>query len=55
MQVQEFDLSVGEALRIGDHVLTLIDVDGGEVDIRIDDVSGDSQESSGVPNGPPAK
>ncbi len=35
---QEFDLSIGEALRIGDRIVTIVDVDGIEVGFRIDDL-----------------
>lgn len=39
MQTHEFELSVGDAVRIGDRVLTLIDIEDGEVAFRIDVLS----------------
>ena len=35
---QEFDLLIGEALRIGDRIVTIVDVDGIEVGFRIDNL-----------------
>ena len=34
---KEFDLSVGEALRVGDWFVTVVDIDGTDVSFRIDD------------------
>jgi len=45
--VQEFELSVGDAIRIGNRVLTLIDIDGGEVAFRIDEVPETRDSDSG--------
>ena len=36
MREEEFELSVGDVLRIGDHIVTVIDIDGAETSFRID-------------------
>jgi hypothetical protein len=33
---REFELSVGDILRIGHHVITVVDIDGQDVSFRID-------------------
>ena len=33
----EIELSVGDVLQIGDHIVTIVDIDGQEVSFRIDD------------------
>lgn len=33
------ELAVGDVLRIGDHTLTVIDIDGSEVSFRLDDAA----------------
>jgi hypothetical protein len=53
--VQEFELSVGDAIRIGNRVLTLIDIDGGEVAFRIDEVPLEPRDSESGENFMPAK
>jgi hypothetical protein len=53
--VQEFELSVGDAIRIGNRVLTLIDIDGGEVAFRIDEVPIESRDSDAGESYGPAK
>jgi hypothetical protein len=53
--VQEFELTVGDAIRIGNRVLTLIDIDGGEVAFRIDELPIDTRDSDGGEGFPPAK
>ena len=45
MQTHEIELSVGDAVRIGDRVLTLIDIDNGEAAFRVDVLSRDSCDS----------
>jgi hypothetical protein len=40
---REFELSVGDVLQIGNHTITVIDIDGLDVSFRID--SEDSAES----------
>jgi len=45
VQTHEFELSVGDAVRIGDRVLTLIDIEEGEAAFRIDVLSRDSRDS----------
>ena len=37
MQIHDFDLTVGDILRVGDAVITVIDIDNGEVTFRIDE------------------
>ena len=44
VQSQEFEVTVGDILRIGDTTVTVIDIDGGEITFRIDD--GDSLDDS---------
>jgi hypothetical protein len=53
--VQEFELSVGDAIRIGNRVLTLIDIDGGEVAFRIDEVPIEAHDSDIGDSFAPAK
>jgi hypothetical protein len=55
VQRQEIELSVGDAVKIGNCIITLIDIDGVEAAFRIDDIP---LESSGLDSGdrsPPAK
>ncbi|MEX2286564.1 MAG: hypothetical protein WD648_05690 [Planctomycetaceae bacterium] len=35
-QFREFELTVGDVVQIGDHAMTVIDIDGLEVSFRID-------------------
>jgi len=44
---EEFELSVGDMLIIGDHIVTVIDVDGAEASFRID--KSETQEFNLVP------
>jgi hypothetical protein len=44
LQTKEFELSVGQAIRIGDRVITVVDIDSGEVAFRIDDSPFDRSE-----------
>ena len=37
MQIHDFDLTVGDILRVGDTIITVIDIDNGEVTFRIDE------------------
>ena len=37
VQIHDFDLTVGDILRVGDTVITVIDIDNGEVTFRIDE------------------
>ena len=37
VQIQEFDLIVGDILRVGGKTVTVIDIDQGEVTFRIDE------------------
>ncbi len=53
--MQEFELSVGDAIRIGNRVLTLIDIDGGEVAFRIDEVPLETRDPDAGENFVPAK
>jgi hypothetical protein len=48
VQTKEFELSVGEAVRIGDRVITLIDIESGEAAFRIDVLVRDSSETEAV-------
>jgi hypothetical protein len=36
MRNQEIELSIGEALVLGDHLLTLLDIEGKHVLVRVD-------------------
>ncbi len=36
VQEQEIELSIGDSLQIGQHTVTVIDIEGGEVSFRID-------------------
>ncbi|MGD9856625.1 MAG: hypothetical protein AB7U20_16885 [Planctomycetaceae bacterium] len=36
MQAQEIELSIGDCLQIGDHTVTIVDIEGDEVNFRID-------------------
>jgi hypothetical protein len=53
--VQEFELTVGDAIRIGNRVLTLIDIEGGEVAFRIDELPTDTRDSDSGDGFAPAK
>ena len=35
-QFREFELTVGDVVQIGDHAMTVVDIDGLEVSFRID-------------------
>lgn len=35
--LQEFDLTVGDVLRVGDTMVTVIDIENGEITFRIDE------------------
>jgi hypothetical protein len=45
VQTKEFELSVGDAVRVGDRVITLIDIEDGEAAFRIDVLSRDASDS----------
>jgi hypothetical protein len=53
--VQEFELTVGDAIRIGNRVLTLIDIDGGEVAFRLDEIPSEKRDADSGENFVPAK
>ena len=36
--VNEFDVAVGDVLQIGDRIVTVIDIENGEISVRIDHV-----------------
>lgn len=36
MQEHEFELQVGDTLRLGDYTVTIVDIDRDEVSVRID-------------------
>lgn len=36
MQAQEIELSIGECLQVGEHTITVLDIEGGEVSFRVD-------------------
>jgi hypothetical protein len=38
VQDHEFDLQVGDTLQVGDYTVTVVDIDGDEVSVRIDPV-----------------
>ncbi len=52
MQILELDLTVGDSFRVGNHIVTLIDVDGSDAAFRIDDLH--SEHDDKRPD-PPAK
>jgi len=41
VQEYEFELSVGEVIRIGNHVVTVIDIEGADVSFRVEEISSD--------------
>jgi hypothetical protein len=55
VQTKEFELSVGDAVQIGDRVITLIDIDSGEAAFRIDVLTRDTSESEAVEGFPLAE
>jgi hypothetical protein len=55
VQRQEIELSVGDAVRIGNRIITLIDIDGLEVAFRIDEVPLEAAGSEANEKAPPAK
>jgi hypothetical protein len=55
VQRQEIELSVGDAVRIGNRIITLIDIDGLEVAFRIDEVPLEAAGSEINDKAPPAK
>jgi hypothetical protein len=44
VQTKEFELSVGDAVQIGDRVITLIDIEEGEAAFRVDVLSRDAAD-----------
>jgi hypothetical protein len=53
---QEIELSIGEVVQIGDYVVTVVDIDGPEVSVRIDPVESDELVLSGQDRkAPPGK
>jgi hypothetical protein len=55
VQRQEIELSVGDAVRIGNCIITLIDIDGVEAAFRIDDLPVESSALDAGEKSPPAK
>ena len=55
MQPREFDLSVGDAIQIGDRMLTLIDIESGEAAFRIDVLNRDPSDYEAVEGSPLAE
>jgi hypothetical protein len=45
VQRHEIELSIGDAVRIGEHTLTIVDIDGLEVSFRIDPSDADDESS----------
>lgn len=41
---REFELSVGDVLQIGEHTVTVVDIDGTDVSFRIDSETDDASE-----------
>ena len=41
MQEREIELAVGDAVRIGQYTVTVIDIDGPEVSFRVDSLESD--------------
>ncbi len=37
MHSHEFELAIGDTIHVGDHTLTVVDMDGAEVIFRVDD------------------
>lgn len=55
MRNQEIELSIGEALVLGDHLLTLLDIEGKHVLVRVDphdSVALDMNSASDLPAPP---
>ena len=50
VQVHDFDLIVGDILRVGDTIITVIDLDNGEVTFRIDEGEMHDDPRSNDPN-----
>ena len=50
VQVHDFDLIVGDILRVGDTIITVIDIDNGEVTFRIDEGEMHDDPRSNDPN-----
>jgi hypothetical protein len=48
VQIHELEVTVGDMIQIGETVLTVIDIDHGDVTFRIDD--GDGRDPSGLPS-----
>ena len=47
VQIHELEVTVGDVIQIGETVLTVMDIDHGDVTFRIDD--GDGRDQSGFP------
>jgi|GEM_PF-6196773 len=51
--MEELDLAAGDSLRIGSHVITLLDLDGDNVTFRIEDLeTGELVIQTSVPTRP---
>ena len=51
MQHHELELTVGDVLQIGEHTVTVLDIENGEVTFRVEEPEHgiDASESSSVP------
>ncbi len=49
MYEQEVELSVGQIIRVGDVLVTILDIDNGEVHIQIDTIADGEEELIGMP------
>jgi len=54
VQHQELDLVVGDVIRVGETLITVIDIENGEITFRIDDAdSSDEDRTNGLSDNTP--
>lgn len=46
VQHLEFDLAVGDVIRVGDTIVTVIDIENGEITFKIDDAESQNEKKS---------
>ncbi len=47
MQLHEFELLVGDVLQVGEHTVTVLDIENGEVTFRIEESEPDDEFDDG--------